>query len=108
MISHLPISNFVCRIVLQTNPDGASNIQFVDTSLVFLGPGRLVAWDIYTGRAGTQRLQVWRPAGYLGTRFTLICENVLSASKASDNVHYQLDSSDHCNVQKGDVVGWYH
>ena len=42
-------------------PDGASNVQFVDLGLVFAETGRVVSWDLYTGRAGRQALQVWRP-----------------------------------------------
>ena len=45
------------------SPDGASNMQFVDTSMVFARAGRVVEWDFFAGRAGSQWLQVWRPLG---------------------------------------------
>lgn len=44
-------------------PDGASGIAFVDTGTVFTRPGRVVAWNFFVGRAGVQRLQVWRRSG---------------------------------------------
>ena len=57
---------------------GAANIQFIDTTLQFRDSGRVIAWDIFTGRAGTQNLQVWRPTTDPDT-FQLVCENTLRA-----------------------------
>jgi hypothetical protein len=91
----------------RSTPDSASNIQFVDKSLVFAGVGRVIAWDIFTGRAGSQRLQIWRPVGAENS-FSLVCENILVADVVDKDFHYQLEADDHCNVQAGDVVGWYH
>ena len=70
----------------RVTPDNAATIQFVDTDLYFFKVGRVTAWDIFTGRAGTQSMQVWRPAcaHTPGTRaagcteWTLVCENELT------------------------------
>ena len=45
----------------RAHPDGASRISFVDKDLVFHAAGKVVSWDIFTGRAGTMRMQVYRP-----------------------------------------------
>ena len=42
---------------------GPPTIQFVDKDLSFTAPGRIVGWNFFVGRAGVQRLQVWRPSG---------------------------------------------
>ena len=46
------------EIVDRQTADGTSNIQFVDTSLVFTSVGKVIAYDIFTGRPGTQAIQV--------------------------------------------------
>jgi hypothetical protein len=49
------------RQIDRSTPDGASRISFIDRSLMFQNDGRIVSWDVFAGRAGQQRLQVWRP-----------------------------------------------
>lgn len=68
-------------ITPRNHPDGAANIQFIDTTLVFSDTGRVVAWDVFTGRPGTQNLQVWRPTDDANT-FQLICENEITSPGA--------------------------
>jgi hypothetical protein len=79
-------------------PDGASQICFIDRSLEFQMDGKIVSWDIYAGRAGEQRLQVWRPTTTEPdvNKFTLICENTVSSPTAGDTEHFVLPETDHC------------
>ena len=101
-------SSFGNEIVDRQTPDGAANIQFVDTSLAFSDVGRVTAYDIYTGRAGTQAIQIWRPIDPVAGTYTLLCENIITASTAGVDFHFQLPRDDHCLVGPGDVLGWYH
>ena len=50
------------ELIDRAHPDGASRITFIDRDLVFARAGKVVSWDVFTGRAGTMRMQVWRPA----------------------------------------------
>ena len=85
-----------------------------------------MSWDVYAGRAGTQRLQIWRrgnpatgstgcdgacsvSAAAAGERtWTLICENVVTSSSAGSVEHFELSDSDRCLFRAGDAIGWYH
>ena len=102
------VSSFGNEIVDRQTPDGASNIQFVDTSLAFTDVGRVTAYDIFTGRAGTQAVQIWRPIDAAAGTYVLLCENVITASTAGVDFHFELPRDDHCLVGPGDVLGWYH
>ena len=72
--------------------------------------GRVTAWDVFTGRAGSQNLQVWRPVTERDGEetFKLICENLVTAHSEGIDFHFQLPESEHCYVQRGDVIGWFH
>ena len=70
----------------------ASVIQFVDETQVFTGAGRVTGYDIYTGRAGTQRIQIWRPdPNGVENRYVLLCENVITAGTAAAPCGPSLD-----------------
>ena len=55
--------------------------------------GRVVAWDIFTGRAGTQNVQVWRPTA-TPDEFQLICENEIRAPGVYDMVGVDCNCGD--------------
>ena len=86
------------ELVDRSTPDGAARISFIDRDLMFAGNGKIVSWDAYAGRAGEQRLQVWRVGNGDGTgcegacsvsaaatgqkTWTLVCENVVRSPTA--------------------------
>ena len=48
-------------LIDRSTPDSASQITFVDSSLVFAAAGKLISWDMYTGGKGRIHLQVYPP-----------------------------------------------
>ena len=96
-------------LIDRAHPYGASQICFVDRSLELQQAGKIVSWDVYAGRAGEQRLQVWRPASDADDMtFTLVCENFVTSPNADEVQHFVLPETDHCLFKKGDRIGWYH
>jgi hypothetical protein len=75
------------------------------SDLAFTAVGKVIAYDIFTGRAGTQAIQIWRPIDVAAGTYTLLCENVITAGTADVDFHFQLPVSDHCLVGPGDVLG---
>jgi hypothetical protein len=85
--------------------------------LQFEGAGRIVSWDVFAGRAGTQRLQVWRVGNGDGTgcegacsvsaaatgqkTWTLVCENVATSPTAGKNhaCHFQFSYHMYCTFR---------
>jgi hypothetical protein len=49
-------------LIDRAHPDSAAKITFIDRDLVFHAAGKVVSWDVFTGRAGAMRMQVWRLA----------------------------------------------
>jgi hypothetical protein len=112
------------ELIDRATPDGASRISFIDRDLMMMGNGKVVSWDVYAGRAGTQRLQIWREASGEGDTcvnscsvsraatgsktWKLVCENVVTSPTAGATEHFQLADSDTCSFRFGDRVGWYH
>ena len=122
-------------LIDRSNPDGARRICFIDRSLTFPARGKIMSWDVFAGRAGEQRLQVWRPGGVdaVGcsgqsntgvadngagcsvsraadgqTTWTLICENVVTSPNAGQVTHFVMPSALQCTFEAGDAIGWYH
>ena len=91
----------------RASPDGASQISFVDKGMVFSKPGKLVGWDFWVGRAGSQKVQVWRPQD-AASSFALVCENEVLGRTLESVEHVEVSESDQCLVQNQDVVGWAH
>jgi hypothetical protein len=79
----------------RASPDGASQISFVDKGMVFSKPGKLVGWDFWVGRIGSQKVQVWRPQD-TASSFGGTLESV---------EHVEVSEIDQCLVQNEDVVG---
>ena len=85
-------NSFGNPIVDRTTPDGAQNIQFVDTTLAFTDVGKVIAYDIFTGRSGTQAIQIWRPIDATAGTYTLLCENVSTHAHTARNPHHNVIS----------------
>ena len=90
----------------QPNEIGIDEDGFIDTDMKFTRAGRVVSWDYYVGRAGTQRMQIWRSTGNTD-EFTLICENEVSTDSAGSVVHKEINDKEACFFEAGDMVGWY-
>ena len=93
------------RLVARAYSDDATRCAFVDTSLGFERDGQLMSWDIYASRTGQLHPQVYRPTA---GGYQVVCDNRIKTKTANAIVHYELAEDDVCNVQAGDVVGWYH
>ena len=115
------------ELIDRATPDGAQRISFIDRTLIFPRDGRIISWDVFAGRAGEQRLQVWRQGGTdaascVGgtnacsvsraadgqTVWTLVCENVVTSPTAGAVEHFEVSSSSQCTFKAGDAIGWYH
>lgn len=97
-------------LIDRTATDGATRCAFVDNSLVFERDGAVVSWDIFASRTGRISLQVYRPTQTDGgvSTYQVVCDSLIKAKTSDVIVHYELASDDRCNVQAGDVIGWYH
>ncbi|MCF2948034.1 hypothetical protein L0668_07950 [Paraglaciecola aquimarina] len=95
------------EVIDRTSIDGASNINFVDTSLIFQHDGFITSWDIYAGRANSEfSLQVLRATG-TANEFSLVGENYFSAAGNTGLVHFEIPTLEQIAVQTGDVIGWW-
>eukprot|EP00298_Acanthocystis_sp_HF-20_P017674 c21803_g1_i3.p1 GENE.c21803_g1_i3~~c21803_g1_i3.p1 ORF type:complete len:1064 (-),score=458.95 c21803_g1_i3:71-3262(-) len=93
------------ELILRDYVDGATNIQFIDQSLVFSKDGTVKEWNIFAHRPGTVKLQVWRIVQ--GERYKLIGETEINVSQTGV-LKYPLPSFSEIQVEAGDVVGWRH
>ena len=91
-------------VVDRAHPDGASNIQFVDTSKCFTSAGFVTSAKMYIGSASTGgRMQIYTPTG--GSNYKLKAESEVF------NLPTGLHTKAFANpmaVAAGDCVGWYH
>merc|ERR1719265_2668470 len=73
-------------------------MQFVSEYTIPVN-GRLTRWEIFTGRADSVILQVWRPSGALD--FALVGSSPHSAPAGYSSATVSI------SVQAGDVLGWF-
>jgi hypothetical protein len=108
VISFQAFASFVGNDILnRSNVDGASNINFVDTTLVFGEAGLITSWDIWAGRENSAfALQVLRSTGN-ANEFQIVGENYFSGAGALGSVNLAIDELDQIQVQAGDFIGWW-
>ena len=93
-------------IIHRSTLDGATNIAFIDPSLVFPTAGTLYEWDVWLQGSHSSSdfgLQIYR---YTGTDddWQLMHQLLFTASGDFDT---PFTFSDSFNVAAGDVVGWW-
>ena len=91
-------------VVDRAHPDGASNIQFVDTSKCFTSAGFVTSAKMYIGSASTGgRMQIYTPTG--GSNYKLKAES--EVFNLPTGLHTKAFANP-MEVAAGDCVGWYH
>jgi hypothetical protein len=97
-------------VISRAAVDGASDINFVDTTLMFTEDSVIESWDIWV-RQGRQNsafaLQVYRATSN-ANEFMLIAENVFSSGAGSFGaVNLAITSGNQIQAQAGDFIGWW-
>jgi len=87
-----------------THPDGAADISFVDTSITFETAGVVSQWVYYAERDQQHVMQIYRESG---GSYTLMCQNVIPGQGVGV-VNYFVPLDELCDVEAGDLIGWYH
>ena len=90
--------------------DGATYINFVDTTLMFTEDSVIESWDIWVAQ-GKQNsafaLQIYRATAN-ANEFMLIAENMFSSGAgAVGAVNLAIASSNQIQAQAGDFIGWW-
>ena len=93
-------------IIHRSTLDGATNIAFIDPTLVFPTAGTLYEWDVWLQGSKPVRdfgLQIYRYTG-TGDDWRLMHQLLITANGGFDASYTYTDSF---NVDAGDVVGWW-
>ena len=94
-------------ISARSSIDGASNINFIDPTLVFTSNGYITSWDIYAGKDDSEfALQVFRSTGVTNA-YTLVGENYFANAGALGVVNFDIAAVDQIQVLAGDIMGWW-
>ena len=94
-------------IIARSSIDGASNINFIDPTLVFTSNGYITSWDIYAVRDDSEfALQVFRSTG-VTDEYTLVGENYFANAGALNEVSFDIAAVDQIQVLTGDIMGWW-
>jgi len=101
-----PVLTLGNPVVDAAHPDGASNIQFVDTSKCFADSGEVTAVSVWVARTGQsgQRMQIYRPAG--GNTYTLVSQTESLQYPNQGKQRRVLTTP--LAFLEGDCVGWAH
>jgi len=89
----------------RATPDGASNIQFVDTISIFNKDCKITKWKFYSVRNNELQLQVWRPQG--GPNYMLVGETTYVPT-VTGVIEIPLTGAQQITAKAGDVIGWRH
>jgi hypothetical protein len=92
-------------IIDRPSLDGATNIAFIDPSLVFPTAGTLDSWDIWleAGVGATWALQIYRYES--GHMWEVVYSQQLSNDAGPNGIRNYV--SDPFEIQVNDVVGWW-
>lgn len=108
LICNQAFASFIGNDVVNRNSlDGASNINFVDTTLIFDENAIITSWDIFAGRENSEfALQVFRSTGTTN-EFILVGQNYFSAAGSLGLIRFDIPLAEQISVQAGDVIGWW-